>query len=216
MANAHNDQGPEGLKIFNIGFLAGMLGLLLTWNSAILIKVTVSDQYIPGTAACLGKTLDTSTFYPITVALGVMSLCVVFSVIITVRTYTYLSTLQDIHLCNLPSKNVLTYIDTLVLFSIVSGSGFFKLFCTFTWIFDVFSWHEANLVTCIFSIIIDDIGIGITFPIYIIIKTKRYLPKLWDDSRQIVVENNDFFSINPATVAPWPPATNQQIAESSL
>ena len=216
MANAHIDQGPEGLKTFNIGYLAGIAGILLAWNSAILIKVTVSDQYIPGTADCLGKTLDTSTFYPITVALGVMSLCVVFSVIITVRTYRYLSKLQDIHLCNLPAKNVLTYIDTLILLSIVSGSGFIKLFCTFTWIFDVFSWDEINLVTCIFSIIVDDIGVGFFFPIYVIIKTKRYLPKLWDDSRQIVVENNDFFSINPATVSPGPPATNQQVAESIL
>ena len=41
-----------------------------------------------------------------------------------------------------------------------------------------------------------------------------YLPKLWDDTRQIIVENNDFFSINPAAVDPA--TTNQQSGESSL
>ena len=44
MANAQNDPGPDGLKMFNIGYLAGIAGILLAWNSAILIKVTVSDQ----------------------------------------------------------------------------------------------------------------------------------------------------------------------------
>ena len=57
--------------------------------------------------------------------------------------------------------------------------------------------------------IVDDIGLGFIFPIYIIIKTRRYLPKLWDDSSQIIGENNDFFSTNPASVAPGPQSTNQ-------
>ena len=58
LANAHNDPGPDGLRMFNIGYLAGLAGILLAWNSAIIIKVTVSDQHIPYTAACLTNSLE--------------------------------------------------------------------------------------------------------------------------------------------------------------
>ena len=218
MANAHNDPGPEGLKMFNIGYLAGIAGILLAWNSAILFKVTISDQYIASTARCLGKTMESKPFYPITVGIVLMSVCLIFTVIITRRTKTYLSKLQDSHLCNLPAKNVLTYIDTLILFCILAGLFMIKLFCVLFWKLDIFSFDAVTLVYNILSMIADDIGIAFIFPIYLIIKTKRYLPKLWDDSKQIIGQNNDFFSINPATVAPasGPQATNQQMAESSL
>ena len=68
------------------------------------------------------------------------------------------------------------------------------------------------------SINLIDIGVAFIFPIYIIIKTKRYLPKLWDDSQQIIGQNNDFFSINPATVAvaPWPQPANQDLADTGF
>ena len=65
LANAHKDPGPDGLKIFNIGYLAGIAGLLLAWNSTILIKLTVSDEYIRYTSFCLNKTLESKPFYPI-------------------------------------------------------------------------------------------------------------------------------------------------------
>ena len=202
--------------MFNIGYLVGIAGLLLAWNSAILIKVTVSDQYIAYTAICLKKTLDSKPFYPIIIAIVVLSLCLIFSLIITRRKKKYLSKLQDSHLCNLPAKNALTYIDIQILFSIVAGSCIVKLVFTSIWIFEVSLFEKVNLINCILSIIVDDIGVGFIFPIYIIIKTKRYLSKLWDDSREIIVRNNDFFSVNPATVAPGHQPTNQQIAESSL
>ena len=92
MANAHNDPGPDGLKMFNIGYLAGITGILLAWNSAILIKVTVSDQYIPYTAMCLEKTLESKPFfYPVIIVIVVISLCMIFLVIINRRTKMYLS-----------------------------------------------------------------------------------------------------------------------------
>ena len=215
LANAHNDPGPDGLKMFNIGYLAGLVGILLAWNSSMLIRVTVSDQYIPFTAICLKKTLESKPFYPVTIGAVVISLFIVFSLIITRRKRIYLSKLQDSHLCNLPAKNALTYIDTLILFSILSGSFMIQSFCFLSWTLDILSFDDVPLINCIVSIIVDDIGVGFFFPIYIILKTKRYLPKLWDDSREIIGENNDFFSTNPATVAPAQ-STNQQIAESSL
>ena len=218
MANAHNDPGPDGLKMFNIGYLAGIAGILLAWNSAILIKVTVSDQYIAYTAFCLKKTLESKPFYPMIIALVLFSLCVIFSLTITRRTYIYLNKLQGSQLPNLPAKNALTYIDTLILFSIISGSSILNSFCVLSWTLDFVSFDTSNLLTCLISIIVDDIGVGFIFPLYLIMKTKRYLPKLWDDSREIIVENNDFFSINPAAVAPapGPQPTNQETAETSF
>ena len=216
-ANAHNSPGPDGLKMFNIGYLAGIAGLLLAWNTAIMIKVTVSDQAIPYTDLCLKKALESDTLYPLTISVVVISLCDIFSVIITIRTYNkHLSKLQDSHLCNLPSKNALTYIDTLLLFSILSGSFLLKAFFTLSWALDFLPFDAVNLINCIISLIFDDIGVSFIFPIYIIIKTKRYLSKLWDESREIIVRNNDFFSENPATVAPGLQQTDHQIAESVL
>ena len=126
--------------------------------------------------------------------------------------------MPESHLRNLPAKNALTYIDTLTLFSIVSGLSFIRYIEILLWTLDILSFDNLDLVTNITSIISDDIGVGFIFPIYIIIKTKRYLPKLWDDSREIIGENNDFFATNPARVAPapQPQPRNQQIAESSL
>ena len=198
--------------MFNIGYLTGLAGILFAWNSAILLKVTFSDQYIPYTAVCLKETLGSKPFYPMAIAIVVTSLCFVFSLIITRKTYIYLNQLQHSHLCNLPAKNALTYIDTLILYSIVCGTSLVKLFCNIMWIFDIISHQNVNLVNYIITLIVDDIGVAFIFPVYIIIKTKRYLPKLWDDSRQIIGQNNDFFSINPATVVP----ANQQTAETSF
>ena len=212
VANAHNDPGPEGLKTFNIGYLAGIAGILLAWNGAILFKVAISEQYVPSTARCLKITLGSKPFYPVTIGIVIVSLCFVFSLIIIRRTKIYLSRLQDNHLRNLPAKNVLTYIDTLILFSIISGTCLVKLFSTIIWIFDVMSYENVNRINYIITLIADDIGVAFIFSIYLIIKTKRYLPKLWDDSRQIIGENNDFFSINPATVSP----PNQQTGETSF
>ena len=121
VANAHNDPGPDGLKIFNIGYLAGIAGLLLAWNSIGILKVTLSDDYVPYTALCLKKTLESKPFYPATIRVVVVILTVIFAVIITRRTYKYLYKLQDSHLHNLPAKNVLTYIDTLILYYSLSS-----------------------------------------------------------------------------------------------
>ena len=214
MANAHNDPGPDGLKIFNIGYLAGLAGILLAWNSAILIQVAVSEQDTGYTALCLKKTLESKPFYPAIIGLVVLSLCVIFSLIITRRTNIFLSKIPDSHLRNLPAKNVLTYIDTLTLFSIVSGLHSIRFFEILLWGLDILSFDNLDNVVIITSIIFDDIGVGFIFPIYIIVKTKRYLPKLWDDSRQIIGENNDFFATKSATVGPA--QEPQPIAESSL
>ena len=209
MANAHNDPGVDGLKIFNIGYLVGIAGILLAWNSAILIKVTVSEEYLRYTALCL-KTKSNSHF-PGAIMIAMICLCILFSLITIRRTKTYLNKLHDNQLRNLPAKNAMTYIDTLILFYVLSGSLIIKAFCMLFWIHNTNTSlsDQTNLILCVITIIVDDIGVGFIFPVYIIMKTKRYLPKLWDSSRQIILENNDFFSSNPTAVVPISNSINQ-------
>ena len=219
LANAHNDPGPDGLRMFNIGYLADLAGILLAWNSAGIIKATMLDEFTPYRAFCLKRPLESNPSHPNIIGIVVLlSLCFTFSMIIMKITKIYLNKLQDIHLPNLPAKNALTYIDTLIFLSILFASFIIKSFFILLWTLYIFSFDTLNFVNTIISLIVDEVGVGFIFPLYIIMKTKRYLPRLWDDSRQIIAENNDFFSINPATVAPapGPHPTNQQIAQSSL
>ena len=208
MANAHNDPGIDGMKIFNIGYLVGIAGILLAWNSAILIKVTVSEEYLRYTAICLKK--KSKSDFPGPIAIAMICLCILFSLITIRRTKTYLNKLHDNQLRNLPAKNAMTYIDTLILFYVLSGSLIIKTCCMLFLIFDSSLSDPTNLIICVISIIVDDIGVGFIFPGYIIIKTKRYLPKLWDTSRQIILENNDFYSSNPTAVVPISNSINQR------
>ena len=219
VANAHNNPGPDGLKIFNIGYLAGITGILLAWNSAGILNVAMHDEYFPYTTLCLKLPTESKPFYPASIVIAMSSLSFLFSLIISKRSKKYLSKLHNSHLRNLPSKNALTYIDTLILFAILSGSVIFHSFFLLFWMLDKVSFDNLNLISNSITLIVDDIGLGFIFPIYIIIKTRRYLPKLWDDSREIIGENNDFFSTNPALVAPapaQPQPMNLQIAESIL
>ena len=48
----------------------------------------------------------------------------------------------------------------------------------------------------------EDIVIGVVLPILIIFKTRKYLPRLWDDDCQIETNNNDFYAVNPFQVHP--------------
>ena len=196
------------MKIFNIGYLVGITGILLAWNSAILIKVTVSEEYLRYTALCLRK--KSKSDFPGPILIAMICLCILFSLIIIRRTKTYLNKLHDNQLRNLPAKNAMTYIDTLILFYVLSGSLIIKTCCMLFLIFDSSLSDPTNLIICVISIIVDDIGVGFIFPGYIIIKTKRYLPKLWDTSRQIILENNDFYSSNPTAVVPISNSINQR------
>ena len=63
VANAHKEPGEDGMKMFNIGYLAGISGILLAWNGAIVVKVLISDDYIHSTAKCLDKEMSTNMFY---------------------------------------------------------------------------------------------------------------------------------------------------------
>ena len=37
---------------------------------------------------------------------------------------------------------------------------------------------------------------SLVFPVYIILKTRRYLPRLWNVNCPLIIQNNDFYSVN--------------------
>ena len=65
-----------------------------------------------------------------------------------------------------------------------------------------------NWIQLVFNLLV----LALVFPIYIILKTKRYLPKLWDDNALVIVQNNDFYAVRLNQVSPG----GQERAETSL
>ena len=59
---------------------------------------------------------------------------------------------------------------------------------------------------CLFNIVI-----CFMFPVYIILKTRRYLPRLWDGEAPLILQNNDFYTVRLSQVSP-----QQETAQSGL
>ena len=127
------------------------------------------------------------------------------------KTRNSLRRLQDQHLKNLPSKNALTYLDTQILcFSIILYKIFSIMYVQFL---DSDSGEDFLFVFVQFCI--HDIVLSFLFPLYIILKTRRYLPRLWDDNSPIILQNNDFYAVRLSQVSPGDDR-NMNIAESSF
>ena len=131
----------------------------------------------------------------------------------SLKTRDGLRKLQDQHLKNLPSRNALTYLDTQILcYSLIANIFFTMIF------FQLFI-NESGGVS--YSIIIfvhfcvHNIWLSFLFPLYIIMKTRRYLPRLWDDNAPIILQNNDFYAVRLSQVSPGG-ERNMDTAESSL
>ena len=118
---------------------------------------------------------------------------------LSIKTKERLRNLEDSHLINLPSKNALTFLDT----QIISLSLFvlfvlqkFRIILSF---FDVISWETSFILFNIFDLSFN-IVMCVMFPIYIILKTRRYLPRLWDDASPFILQNNDFYAVRMSQV----------------
>ena len=117
--------------------------------------------------------------------------------IFSYKTRNSLRKIQDQHLKNLPSKNALTYLDTQILcFSIILYKIFSIMYVQFLnfdagedFLFVIVQFCFHNIVLCFL------------FPLYIILKTRRYLPRLWDDNSPIILQNNDFYAVRLSQVS---------------
>ena len=67
---------------------------------------------------------------------------------------------------------------------------------------DYLTHYQAMIIFNIIHFLMEDIVIGVVMPILLIFKTRKYLPKLWDDDCQIETNNNDFYAENPFQVYP--------------
>ena len=128
----------------------------------------------------------------------------VFTVLLSCRTNTILKKIQPQHLLNLPSKNALTFLDTQILFVSIIIQFFVISVIHILFHFLLISHDQFVIQKAILHLIIDNLFICFVFPIYIILKTKKYFPRMWDDKAQMLPKNNDFYAENPSHVSPQP------------
>ena len=69
---------------------------------------------------------------------------------------------------------------------------------------DVLSRETSELLGSLTQMLLTNILLGLVFPVYIILKTRRYLPALWDDNALIINQNNDFYAVRLSQLAPHP------------
>ena len=129
----------------------------------------------------------------------------------SIKTRDNLRKLQNQHLKNLPSRNALSYLDTQILCSSLIANIIFTMI-----IFELFideSGEDSYSIFIFVQFCVHNIGLSVLFPLYIILKTRRYLPRLWDDNSPIILQNNDFYAVRLSQVSP---GDEEHPAESSL
>ena len=90
--------------------------------------------------------------------------------------------------------------DTQILCSLLLCQFFFSTFLHTMFVFDVLSWKDSFTLRHYIQIIVTSIVLSFLFPVYIILKTRRYLPRLWDDDSPVILQNNDFYAVRLSLV----------------
>ena len=74
----------------------------------------------------------------------------------------------------------------------------------FMFLLNVFSRETSEMLGSFTQMLITNIVLGLVFPVYIILKTRRYLASLWDDNALIIKQNNDFYALRLSQLSPHP------------
>ena len=199
VANAHQEQEPEGKRIFDIVYLAGLVGVISVVNVPPVLEFVLRPP--PFRERCLGEVTKrnlSSLYYMATAFLVLNS---VFTLMVSLRTRSNLKKLQENFLKNLPANNALTYLDTQILCFSIIIFFFVQWLRSMLFLFDIISWKNAFLLLNLFDLIFIFL-VSLVFPVYIILKTRRYLPRLWDVNCPLIIQNNDFYSLNILQVFP--------------
>ena len=69
-------------------------------------------------------------------------------------------------------------------------------------VIDILSQEYFILCVNLFQVIVNNVVICQIFPVYVILKTRRYLPRLWSDDSPLILENNDFYAVRLSQVSP--------------
>ena len=198
VANARHNPDHEKMKMFNLGYLVGVSGILLVWNIIMIAYLFKPNRPTSaGVSKCLGLETDADTSVPRRIALVIFVLLSMFLVFIYIRTQQYLKKIQPEHQDNLPAKNALTFLDTYILLLPLTVRFLLARLIVYLHQEEYFSFDVSFTVRIILNVCLNDIFLSLVFPVYIILKTRRYLPKLWNDDCQHVPQNNDFYAQSP-------------------
>ena len=129
-------------------------------------------------------------------------LLLVFTLLISLRTRRNLGQLPSRHLTNLPAKNALTFLDTQIVCFLLLLQFILMITIHSMYLLNVFSLETSELVGSLTQMLITNVLLSLVFPVYIILKTRRYLPTLWDDESPLIVQNNDFYAVRLSQISP--------------
>ena len=216
VSSAHQDTEPEAKKFFDVGYLAAVSGCLFI--SVAIPVVQYNTQGIQTTAWCLreeGKVPVSFDLLKISTALVVLMFT--FSVLIGVRTIRNVRKLQDRHLKNLPANNALTFVDTLILCFLFYLNFMVQRVLLSVYMLDLLTYEALAFWANFLELFIHNFILSFLFPIYIIMKTRRYLPRLWSDDSPLILQNNDFYAVRLTHISPSQPASsNLPVLETSF
>ena len=209
VANAHQDQDPEVRKIYDGGYLVGVVGLSAFCVCIPLVKLTAPNE-IPITELCMGN-ISTQEPVLLLVIVAVFALSFLFTALISLRTRKNLRKLKDQDLKKLPANNALTYLDRQIVCFLLFFFILLIICSVFLFRIDVLTFKVNFIVSNLVHMCLFNIVICFMFPVYIILKTRRYLPRLWDGEAPLILQNNDFYTARWSQVSP-----QQETAQSGL
>ena len=201
VANAHLVQEAEGKKLFDLVYLVGVIGMILALGSLPFVLLLKTEEGIHKIDQCRGRESVNDKQVLFLIANAFCLLGFVFIVPVSLRTRKNLGKLQEEHSVNLPSKNAMTYMDTQILCLLLFFSFLFRVFLSILFKFELVQWKNLFLVNILFQLFLKNILISFLFPIYILLKTRRYLPRLWDDNSPMIVGNNDFYAVRLSQIS---------------
>ena len=206
VSNAHQDTEPEAKKLFDIGYLAAVAGFLLLSITMPVVQYTMHG--IETIALCLRQ--EDSWKRPVNFDLMKIStasivLIFTFTVLLGFRTNKNLRKLQDQHLKNLPANNALTFVDTLILCFLSYSNFLVQRVLLSVFMLDFLTYEVFAFVINFIEFFLHNIIISFVFPIYIILKTRRYLPRLWSADSPLILQNNDFYAVRLTQISPSQP-----------
>ena len=192
---AHQD--PEDSRTSDIGYLLGVTGIGIVTNTipvGIYLKLNYYRVVCRGDVHVLG--------YYVMIPVVVLILIVISTLLISFKTHNYLRNLQPEHFKNLPSNNVLTFIDTQLMCFFLIFYFLLGLFVLYLRLFVLISRENVIFYLNLLQLVINNVVICLIFPVYVILKTRRYLPRLWSDDSPLILENNDFYAVRLSQVSP--------------
>ena len=191
------------MKMFNLGYAVGIIGILVVWNVSIIVMSLEYENPMPFIKICKGTEEEQSSIpkksdTPIISYIAVfLTICIIYVLLISKRTYKYLDSINDNDLKNLPAKNILTFHDTKVLVLMIYLGFIVYVTITLLKYLDLISLQTMMNLVFLEKVFFGDVLFSFVHPIIIIRKTRKYLPQLWSDSTEVeglLNQNNDFYA----------------------